>query len=123
VTNGERLLEALRAEFGPEGGVLFQATPPTTFTVPSVVVTPGDPFLLPATHGAMVTESWEVLVVVGVKELSVGVSQMGELSRRVRRAAGSVGALWRETSGPRLPATEPRGHVFVINRLEFRTQA
>jgi hypothetical protein len=123
VSNGDLLEDALRAEFGPESGVLFQAVPPTVFTAPSVVVTPGDPFLSPATHGALVLEAWEVLVVVAVKEVSVGVEQMGDLSRRVRRAAGSVGALWEETSGPRVPAaTDSRGFVFVINRVSFKTQ-
>lgn len=113
----EDLLEALVAEFG--GEVVFHAVPPSVFSAPSVVVVPRDPFITPGTHGA-VTESWDVLAVVSLKAADRGLSQMRDLSLRVRKAASSVGGLWKRAGGPRLGSATDLSFVVVPNQIDFR---
>jgi len=93
----EKLVEALTAEF--QGDVVFTASVPPTITPPSVVVAPGEPFIVPSTHGT-VQESWRVLVAVSIKEPKTGIDKMRELSLRVRKAVVSVGGLWVQAGGP-----------------------
>ena len=114
----ERLVEALTHEFANE--VVFQPFMPATLTIPSVVVSPGDPFLIPATHG-MVEERWDVLVAVAMKDGGSGILQMRDLSLRVLRATVSVGGIWREASGPRR-LTDDRQSVVSSNTISFRYQ-
>jgi hypothetical protein len=109
--------EALAAEF--DGEISFLPSVPSTLTAPSVVVTPGDPFLAPITFG-LVAETWEVLVVVSMKDKSSGIRQMRDLSLRVREAVSGVGGTWRGASSPRLPKSEPaKGLVLSLNTVAF----
>ena len=118
----DALIEALRSEF--EGEVQYHASIPSTFSAPSVVVTPGDPFLEPRdAAGSLVRENWNVLVCVSLKEAGTGISQMRELSLRVRKASKSVGAVWLSASGPRRlqgEATASPTQVLSVNELHFR---
>lgn len=125
-TNSDRLLEALEAEFGStsENPVLLQPNPPATFTAPSVVVTPGDPFLTPNTVGqlGLVVERWEVLVVVSMTDKSVGINQIREISHRVRNSISRAGGRWLFASGPRRPqGQDGSSQILCINTVEFKT--
>lgn len=120
-TNAGRLMDALKAELGTAPEIVLYETPPSTWTVPAVVVIPGDPFLTPSTHGT-IEERWEVLVTATAKDRGVGVDQMRTISNRVRKAITAAGGLWRETSGPRIPEADTRDFFFVINRIAFKTQ-
>ena len=113
----DKLLEALTAEF--DGDVIFSAWVPSQLTPPQVVVAPGDPYLQPSTHGT-VEETWDVLVVVSVKEPGPGIDQMRDLSLRVRGAAMSVGALWRRAGGPRRSTVENSQTVISVNEIAFK---
>lgn len=122
MSNGAKLLEALEEVFDTESPVVFQSAPPATFSAPSVVVTPGDPFLVPDTHG-LIRERWEVLVVVGIKERAIGIEQARAISVKVRNAISRAGGLWRLTTGPRVPEGDvSRSLVLFINELDFKTQ-
>lgn len=120
MTDGlDRLEQALRDEFKTE--VAFHSSIPSVLRAPSVVVTPGDPYLDPGTHGTVV-ERWDVLVVVSTIDSASGIKQMRDLSLRVRKAVTGVGALWRRASGPRLPSgtEQVKGLVLSVNQIEFR---
>ena len=90
----ELLEAALTEEF--DGEVIFAPWLPPTITPPAVVVAPGRPFLVPSTHGG-ITETWRVMVAVSVKEPRLALSQIRGLALRTRKAAQSVGAVWRDT--------------------------
>lgn len=123
MTTAELLLAELRAEFTEADAeqVTFLDTPPSVFTAPSVVVTPGDPFIENDTLG-LLRERWEILVIVAMLEKSSAIVQMGAISRRVRRAVSKAGATWREASGPRTPqSNEARALVLCINKVDFKT--
>jgi hypothetical protein len=107
---------ALTTEFSD---VAFAAALPTTFTAPSVVVAPGDPFLAPSTFGG-VTETWDVLVVVSFKDKAAGLIQMRDLSLRVREVVSKAGATWRQASGPRIRDGEAnKDFVMSVNQITF----
>jgi hypothetical protein len=112
------LVSALSTEF-TDSDVSYAAAIPTTFTAPSVVVAPGDPFLSPGTYGA-ITEVWDILVVVSFRDKAAGLVQMRDLSLRVRRVVSSVGARWVSASGPRVRQEEQnKDFVISVNRIEF----
>ena len=90
----ELLEQALTEEF--DGEVIFAPWLPPTITPPAVVVAPGRPFLVPSTHGG-VTETWRVMVAVSIKEPRLALSQIRGLALRTRKAAQSVGAVWRDS--------------------------
>jgi hypothetical protein len=109
---------ALSAEFGAD--VSFSGAPPSTFTAPSVVVVPDETFLSPETHG-LVKESWEVLVVVSLKDPAKGIEQMRQISLRVMRAAHSVGAVWRSATGPFVVGGDTnKSLVASKNKVDFK---
>ena len=114
----ERLTDALAAEFANE--IVFAAAPPAVISVPSVIVSPSDPYLEPWTHG-MIQEHWDVLVAVSLKDKATGLAQMRDLSLRVHRVANSVGAIWRSASGPRrLLDEQGRASVISSNLVSFQ---
>lgn len=116
----ETLIEALRTEFG--GEISFHPVLPKTIsTAPAVVVAPGDPFIENGTHGT-VTETWQVLVVVSMKEAGLGLDTMRELSLRVRQVVGAVGASWQQASGPQRLQREASQKQFVlsVNEVKFK---
>lgn len=121
MSNVTTLTTALSDEFaGSE--ISFSATPPNTFTSPSVVVTPADPHLITDTHG-MVREVWEVLVVVSLRDVAKGLSQMRQNSLRVMRAVHTQGAVWKTASAPHtVPSDNNKSLVASKNRVEFRYQ-
>jgi hypothetical protein len=86
------------------------------------VVTPGNPFLTPATVGqpGLVLEKWEVLVVVSMADAATGIADMRSLSLRARRAVSTAGGRWLETSGPRRSQAETDRNVYVVNEVEFK---
>lgn len=110
------LTAALTAEF--TGEIIFAEAVPAVLSVPSVVVSPGDPYLEPSTHGT-ITERWNVLVVVSLKDKISGLNQMRELSLRVQRAVNSAGGTWRSASGPRTLGDEARLSVISENVVTF----
>ena len=113
----ELLEAALTEEF--DGEVIFAPWLPPTITPPAVVVAPGRPFLVPSTHGG-VTETWRVMVAVSVKEPRLALSQIRGLGLRVRKAAQSVGAVWRDTDGPDPSSTTQSQIVVSITEIAFR---
>jgi hypothetical protein len=113
----ETLIEALGAEF--DGDVAFAPNIPTTIVPPVVIVSPGDPFLAPATHGTIL-ETWDVLVAVGFKDTASAVADMRSLSLRVRDVVLRHGALWRITSGPRRGADESKQVVIAVSEVAFK---
>jgi hypothetical protein len=114
----ERLTTALATEFANE--VVFSEAPPSTVSVPSVIVSPADPYLLPSTRGA-VEERWDVLVAVSLKNKAVGIAQLRDISLRVHKAANSVGATWHSASGPRSLLDEKgRSSVISANLVTFQ---
>jgi hypothetical protein len=116
-TNLEGLETALRTEFSSD--VSFAASLPSTFTTPSVVVAPADPYLEVSSMGE-VKESWDVLVCVSTKDNKSSIAQMRQLSLRVMRAVQSVGAIWRSAGGPRLTGGDDRTKVVSVNRVDFK---
>jgi hypothetical protein len=82
-------------------------------------VAPGDPFLVPATHGT-VEEHWDVLVAVSVKEPGLGMDLMRELSLRIHRAVGVEGAVWRRASGWRRFGVDNAQTVVSLNEVTFK---
>ncbi len=110
-------MEALAAEFNQQ--VVFYPSPPSTITAPSVAVIPGDPFLEPETQG-LVLERWDVWAVASLKSPDKGPTQMRELSLRVARAAQSVGATWRNATGPRRLSDPQAQEVVSINRIDMK---
>ncbi len=103
------LTAALTAEF--DGDVIFAPWLPPTISPPAVVVAPGRPFLVPSTHGG-ISETWRVMVAVSVKEPRLALTQIRELALRTRKAAQSVGAVWRDSDGPD-PTQSPNTQVVV----------
>ena len=63
------LTAALVAEF--DGELIFAPWLPPTISPPAVVVAPGDPFLVPGTHGGVV-ETWRILVAVSITRTADG---------------------------------------------------
>jgi len=121
-TNDERLLEALRTELGAGPEILLLEHPPAVYRPQSVIVSPGDPFLEPATHG-LIAQYWDLVVVVSNTDRAVGVRQLRDISLRVRAAAVSVGAEWLATSGPRtVPSDDQRNLIVAINTIRFKTR-
>lgn len=122
-SNAGRLLEALRAELTEAPEVLLLENPPAVFSPGSVVVTPGDPFLEPATTGQMglVLERWEILVVVAMIDKAAGIGQMRDHSLRIRSAVSRAGGRWLSASGPRrAQSEEAKAIVLSINTIEFK---
>jgi hypothetical protein len=113
----ETLITALTAEF--DGDVAFYPAVPSQIVAPAVIVAPGDPFLAPGTHGT-ISENWDVLVAVGFKDTGEAVTQMRDLSHRVRRVVGETGGLWRQAAGPRRGATESDQTVITVNEITFK---
>lgn len=113
-SNIDRLVTALTEEFSQEGKqVQLHLAVPAQFTVPSVVVAPGDPFIEPRSLSE-VRERWEVLVVFNSLADDRNVAQMRLNSLRVRRAALSVGALWEQTGGIRRASNEPTDTTALV---------
>ena len=113
----DRLHQALSDKF--EGEVTYASSIPTTFTAPSVVVAPGDPFLEPHSFGA-VRERWDILVVVNFSDKKAALTQMRDISLRVREAVSVVGATWVSASGPRTRDGEQnRNLVLSVNQIHF----
>jgi hypothetical protein len=83
-----------------------------------VVVVPAEPFIEPATHG-LVKETWEVLVVVSLKDPEKGIDQMRQISLRVMRAAQPIGAVWRSASSPHVVSPD-KGLVASKNKIDFK---
>jgi hypothetical protein len=117
MTDVATLDAALVAEFG--GEIVYQSEVPSTFSAPSVVVSPGDPFITNDTFG-MIRETWDVLVAVSMKDRGNAVRQLRDLSLRVRRVISSVGGIWDSATGPkRLGDEDAKGMVISVNRVEF----
>lgn len=112
----DRLLAALRAEFSD---VTLYVAPPKSYTAPSVVVRPGNPFLVPSNHG-LVDETWEVLVLVSAAAPDKGVASMRRLSLRIMRAAHSVGARWEGAPEAGRFEDESSAKVALSNTIRFR---
>ncbi len=110
-------MEALSSEFA--GEVVFHNAPPSSVTAPSVIVIPGDPFLEPETQG-LVRERWDVWVAASLKSPDRGAADMRSISLRTKRAAHSVGAIWRNASGPRRLAATQDQQIVSVNRIEFK---
>lgn len=122
MSNVDRLTEALVTEFEEEGAeVVFAPAIPNTFVAPSVVVAPGDPFLTPSTMApGAVVETWEVLVCVNFGDKAAALTQMRDLSLRVRKAVSGVGAVWRQASGPRRRDGETNKNLILsLNTVTF----
>ncbi len=114
--NTSEILEAaLQAEF--TGEVLFHDSIPANVTAPAVIVAPGDPFLENGTMG-MVTERWEVIVAVGMRGHDRGISDLRDLSLRVRDVVSRAGGHWLRASGPR--DAENLASTASFNSIEFR---
>ena len=113
----ELLEQALTEEF--DGEVIFAPWLPPTITPPAVVVAPGRPFLVPSTHGG-ITETWRVMVAVSVKEPRLALSQIRGLALRTRKAAQSVGAVWRDSDGPDPTASLNSQIVVSVTEIAFR---
>lgn len=109
--------EALRSEFSTE--IVFQEAPPSTFSAPSIVVTPGEPFITPDSHG-VVEENWDVFVVVGMKDKASGFAQLRKLSLRVFAAVRSVGGYWREAGGPLVFQADAKTLIISTNRVSVK---
>lgn len=123
------LVDALAAEFAGSS-VGFAATPPKTFDAPSVVVTPGEPFLEVHAGGARpetvrIKERWEVLVVVSMKDTGAGIDQMRQNSLRVMRAVSRPGSVWTGASPPqKVTAAQPdREYAAATNQVHFVYEA
>ena len=112
------LLAALRTGLASYS-VAFHESTPNKLYPPSVIVSPGDPFLEPATQG-LIQEHWEILVCMNRTASDRGVSAYRNVSLAVAAAVQSVGAVWEETSGPRLVENEDTSYVLVINRVRFK---
>lgn len=113
----ERLIDALKDGLGD---IPVQVTVPATLTPGTVVVAPGDPFLVPGNHGS-ITERWDVLVVTSSAGPDRGVNWLRETSLLVRKAASSVGAVWSQALGPsRATPNENDMTVLVVNQISFR---
>lgn len=114
----ERLRQALSERF--EGEVSFADSVPSTLVAPSVVVSPGDPFLEPRSLGA-VREKWDILVVVNFSDRKSALTQMRDISLRVREAVVYAGGVWEQASGPRRDTTNEanRNLVFSVNTIHF----
>jgi hypothetical protein len=117
-TTLDKLTTALASEFKNE--VVFASAPPSTVSVPSVIVSPADPFLLPWSHGG-IQERWDILVAVSLKNKTTGLAQMRDISLRVHKAVNSVGATWHSASGPRRLLDEKgRSSVISANLVTFQ---
>lgn len=114
----QALLQALRTGL-VDFEVSFHESAPNKLFPPSVIVTPGDPFLEPATQG-LIQEHWEILVCMNRTANDRGVSAYRNVSLAVVGAVQSVGAVWEETSGPRLVDGEDTSYVLVVNRVRFK---
>lgn len=112
----DELTAALVAEF--EGDLIFAPWLPPTINPPAVIVAPGDPFLVPGTHGG-VTETWRVMVAVSIAEPRMALDQIRTLSLRCRKAAHSVGAVWRDSGAPS-PTAPNSSTVISITEIAFR---
>jgi hypothetical protein len=84
-----------------------------------VIVIPGDPYLVPATHGA-VEETWEVTSAVSIKETKVGFDQLRELNLRVGRACQKAGALWEQSDQPVITTSGQAQIVVSRNIIRFK---
>lgn len=115
------LVAAYRAEFESEPEVSFSPGIPAQFTPPQVVVTPGDPFLVPKDMNTTVQERWAVLVVVSMDNREAGISQLRTMSMRAFRATIAAGAVWEQATGPQVPESNPTGNlVIVTNEVRFQ---
>jgi hypothetical protein len=117
MTDPTTLEEALAAEFA--GEVLFVPTVPAQISPPQVIVVPGDPYLAPATHGA-VEEQWEVTVAVSIKEPKVGLDQLRTLSLRLARVCQQAGAVWDQAGGPLSSTVTNAQTVISRNTIRFK---
>jgi len=112
------LTDGLAEEFADE--IVFTASPPANVSVPSVIVSPADPYLLPWSYGS-VQERWDVLVAVSLKNTALGLAQMRDISLRVQNVVTSVGATWVSASGPRrLIDEQGRSSVISSNLVTFQ---
>ncbi len=111
-------IDALRTQLGDDIATLHENIP-NKITPPSVIVTPGDPFLTPATHG-LIEERWDVLVAMNRTSPDRGVAGFRELSMAVMSAAHSIGAIWEETSGPRTVGDGDSSYVLVVNKVRLK---
>ncbi len=112
------LLAALRTQLGDDIAT-FHEVVPNKITPPSVIVTPGDPFIEPVTQG-LVEERWDILVAMNRTSPNRGVAGFQELSLKVRAAAHAVGAIWEGASGPRKVGDGDSSYVLVVNRVRYK---
>lgn len=121
----DALVAALRAEFA--GEVTFQPNVPKQVQAPSIIVSPGEPFLEPREAASpIVWERWVVLVAVSIKNMAAGLAQMRVNSLRVRRAVNTSGGVWDSASGPRRLEGETAQNsetVVSLNLVHFRYDA
>ena len=110
------LVAALVSEF--DGEIIFAPWLPPSISPPAVVVAPGDPFLVPGTHGGVV-ETWRILVAVSISEPRMALDQIRTLSLRARKAAHSVGAVWRDSGAPGQTASNT-STVVSVTEIAFR---
>lgn len=113
------LVSAFEEEFSTDPKVIFSASVPASFVAPSVIVTPGDPFLVPKTFGET-EERWTVLVVSSMADKAIGIATLRALSFRVARAARSVGAVWESADAPAIPDESNSNNIVLsANQIRF----
>ncbi len=110
------LTAALVAEF--DGELIFAPWLPPSISPPAVVVAPGDPFLVPGTHGGVV-ETWRVLVAVSISEPRMAIDQIRSAVTDHECVAHKVGAVWRDTAAPGPTTTNP-ATVVSVTEIAFR---
>lgn len=119
--NPDTLLTAIKAALTPEGedapSVAFVPHVPNAYTVPSVIVAPGDPFLVTVAHG-YIEERWDVLVVFSALAPDKGVGLFRDVSLKIRQAVARAGGRWERTTGPRL--TDDDNTLLVANEIAFK---
>lgn len=111
------LYDALKEEFDTD--VTFYPTIPAVVSPPAIVIMPSDPFLEVATHGA-IRETWDVLVAVSIKDTESAVILARDLSLRINRAAGTVGAVWGGAAGLTVPESLQLQHAVAVNTVHFK---
>lgn len=121
-TPTSKLLDALKAEFGRE--VTIYGSMPASISTPSIIVAPGEPFLVNSTFKNGIEEKWNVLVSTKMNTDDRGTDKLRELSLRVRRAVTSIGAIWDSGQQPAIP-TNMAGQVetnvlLVSNVVRFK---
>lgn len=110
----QALIDALKDELGAD--VTLYTSMPATIQGDAVIIMPGDPFLT-TSHFGEVEETWDILVTSKLISPDRGVNRSRELSLKVRKAAGKVGALWVSAS-PRY-VTDDKAVWALVNVVRF----